>query len=147
MEVVIHRTVNGPDACTGSIEVDAKHFGHSLEDVVRDLKADGSGKIPKQTAIPAGRYKVTKEMSRRFKRWMPYLNRVPFFTGILMHSGNTEENTEGCILVGYRLTGDSISPGTSRIAFDALYAKMEEAWGRGEEVWCDVRNEFKEGLK
>jgi hypothetical protein len=66
----------------------------TLEDPVRDEKIAGI------TAIPAGRYEITLEDSPHFKRELPYLHDVPEFTGILIHAGNTPEDTRGCILVG-----------------------------------------------
>ena len=40
------------------------------------------------------------EHSPRFKRVLPLLHDVPHFLGILIHSGNDEEDSAGCILVG-----------------------------------------------
>jgi hypothetical protein len=53
-----------------------------------------------QTAIPAGTYRVTVEISPKFGRVLPRLHNVPHFIGILIHSGNTEKDSAGCIIVG-----------------------------------------------
>lgn len=89
----------------GDLYVDGSWFCNTLEPPVRDLKSDGSGKIWGDTAIPAGTYCVKMYKSPKFSpryggRLVPLLLNVPFFSGILIHSGNTVEDTDGCILVG-----------------------------------------------
>lgn len=84
----------------GKMYLNGAYFCDTLEDPVRDLKKDGSGKIKGITAIPAGEYTVTVNRSPRFKRMLPYLHGVPFYEGVRIHAGNTAADTEGCILVG-----------------------------------------------
>jgi hypothetical protein len=65
-----------------------------LEDTVREKK------IMHKTAIPEGTYEVIVNRSPKFKRDLPRLLNVPNFEGILIHRGNTPNDTSGCILVG-----------------------------------------------
>ena len=96
MNIIIKRIFKGPDYTIGRMSIDGKYFCDTLEDTVR---APGV-KIPGKTAIPAGKYKIKLAESLHFKKLMPRLENVPGFTGVLIHSGNTAEDTEGCILVG-----------------------------------------------
>ena len=115
--------------CTiGELLVDGAWFCFTLEDVERPEK------IPGETAIPAGRYKVIITHSQRFDRELPLLVDVPGFTGIRIHAGNTDADTRGCILVGKRTLENAI--GESRAALDAL---MEKLRVQGE-IWISVEN-------
>lgn len=81
--------------------IDDIYFCDILEDPIRDIAPDGTGKIFGQTAIPAGRYKVILSMSPKFGRILPEILNVPHFTGIRIHRGVTAEHTHGCLLVGF----------------------------------------------
>ena len=145
----VRRKHNGKHACTGEFEIDGALEAFTLEDIVRDLGTDGHGKIMHETAIPAGKYRITLEYSPKFKKVLPYLHDVPFFTGILIHPLNTDKQTWGCIGVGDEIMSqtESIKPGTSTPAFERIFKKIEKAIGAGEEVWIEVVNEFPEGLR
>lgn len=95
---------------------------HTLEDAVRV-----GPKIPGKTAIPAGTYPVLLTMSARFGTELPLIDRVPNFSGIRIHAGNTEADTEGCLLVGLGRTADRIVE--SRPALTTLLTKMRATGG------------------
>jgi hypothetical protein len=103
----------------------------SLEDMVRPEGV----KVPGATAIPAGRYRVIVDFSNRFQRRMPLLLEVPMFTGIRIHAGNTDRDTEGCILVGESRAPDWI--GGSRAAFGVLFPLIDAA----EDLWITMTDE------
>ena len=98
MELVLERRYLKPSYTIGCLSVCGTRFCDTLEDRVRDLKQEP--KVPGATAIPAGRYEVIVNRSPRFGRDLPRLLDVPGFEGILIHRGNTAEDTSGCILVG-----------------------------------------------
>ena len=50
--------------------------------------------------IPSGTYRLLLTRSSKFDRWLPLLWKVPGFTGIRIHAGNTVADTQGCILPG-----------------------------------------------
>lgn len=81
------------------------YFCDTLEDKVRDLNMNGvfddqEEKIYGKTAIPYGLYTFVLRYSPTFKKDMPYLQDVPSFTDIMIHSGVKPEDTLGCILLG-----------------------------------------------
>ena len=94
MKLLLKRIALKDNYTIGKLYINDKYFCDTLEDAVRDVK------IKHQTAIPKGIYKVTLTASPRFKRILPRLHDVPEFTGVLIHRGNTIDDTSGCILVG-----------------------------------------------
>ena len=116
----------------GELYVDGKFECFTLEDRIRALK------VPGTTAIPPGRYEVVVTWSDRFKRPLPLLMNVPNYEGVRIHTGNTDANTEGCLLVGKTKQRDFI--GGSRAAFDALFPKIQDAV-KHEKVFIDITQE------
>lgn len=94
MKLLLKRIFKGNTYTIGKLYIDGEYFCDTLEDKVREVK------IKNETAIPTGTYKVIVNMSPRFKRLLPRLLDVPGFDGILIHRGNTDKDTSGCILVG-----------------------------------------------
>ena len=87
------------------------------------------------TAIPAGFYEVVVNFSQRFQRQLPLLLGVPNFDGVRIHAGNTDADTEGCLLVGKTKARDFI--GGSRAAFDALFPKIQRA-AASEKIFIEI---------
>lgn len=124
-----HPSANG--WTLGEITIDGAHQCWTCEDVVRT-----GAKIPGETAIPAGRYRVVVTPSPRFGRDLPLLLDVPGFVGIRIHPGNTAADTEGCILPGTRYNPGGVE--ASRDAFAALFDTITDAIGAGREVWMEI---------
>ena len=132
MEMKLTRDLCGESCTEGTLTIDGEFVCWTLEDVVR-----GAGeKIPGDTAIPDGRYKVVVTHSPRFNKELPLLLNVPHFEGIRIHSGNTAKDTEGCILVGRKRVPCAVQE--SRLAFDALMHRITAALRNDEEVWIEV---------
>jgi len=106
MELKLERIARKSTYTIGKMYINGEYFCDTIEDVDRGLKQTddlnkiSSVKVKGQTAIPTGEYIVTKTFSTRFKRNMYLLNNVPGFEGIRIHSGNTEKDTEGCLILG-----------------------------------------------
>jgi len=119
MVIKIKRLYKTDNSTIGELTIDGKFECYTLEDKEREVK------IKSETAIPKGTYKVIINQSNRFKKLLPLLLNVPNFEGVRIHPGNTNHDTEGCILVGRTRSKDFI--GQSRKAFTSLFAKMKEA--------------------
>lgn len=105
MKLELERRFLGESYTIGSLSIDGKKFCDTLEDRVRDLNKNGvfdgdEKKVYGETAIPYGTYDVVVDYSPKFKRELPRLQNVRHFEGILIHRGNTAEDSAGCILVG-----------------------------------------------
>ena len=116
---------------------------YTLEDERRALKVRG------ETRVPAGVYNIElrKEggFHERYTKKYPGLHRgmlhvvdVPNFEFILIHTGNTDEHTAGCLLVGDSQENNQLLPdgfiGKSVNAYKRIYPSIAKAIADGEEV-------------
>jgi hypothetical protein len=129
----------------GTLSVNGNRECWTLEDAIRERPGVPVEvwKIPAESAIPQGTYKIVLTFSNRFQRILPLLVNVPGFQGVRIHSGNTAENTEGCILVGRTRASDN-AIGESRLAMDALFTKMRDAEHRNEGIDITIFNPVKD---
>jgi hypothetical protein len=130
MELKLIRKDFAKDYTIGDLLVDGKFECYVLEDVVRDEKIHG------KTAIPYGKYSVIINQSNRFKRLLPLLVNVPNYEGVRIHTGNTALDTEGCLLPGRMKQKGRVLQ--SKLAFDALFAKMQQAVAKGEKITIEI---------
>ena len=134
MELVLTRDAFLPTRTLGKLYADNVFECFTCEDKYR---TPSEAKVPGETAIPKGRYKVVITLSNRFKRELPLLLNVPNYDGVRIHSGNTEADTEGCILCGSTRNDSGVF--SSRIATNNLILKIRNAINSGKEVWITVR--------
>lgn len=128
MNIIIVKRVKYLENCTiGELYLNEVFQCFTLEDKFREIKNTPveKWKVYGKTAIPTGRYDIKLTMSNRFKILTPELSMVNGFVGVRIHSGNTDKDTEGCILVGE--TWDKISPTIldSKLAFQKLMIKLK----------------------
>lgn len=130
------------DDTLGVMYVDNQFECFTLEDEFRTKKLYG------ETRIPAGTYRITLQTSGKLHRkyvglypnmhhGMLMLHEVPGFNGIMIHQGNTEEHTAGCILVGDELKSNKETRGflgRSGKAYKRLYPRVTNALLNGEAV-------------
>lgn len=137
MLLELDRIYEGKDYTIGHLYIDGVYECDTLEDPTRDLPDEE--KVYGNTAIPVGKYKVVlntvspKYSQRKSYDWcggrLPRLLNVPFFDGILIHSGNTNKDTAGCILVGENKEKGKVL--NSMATLKRLYKKMKEREDEG----------------
>ena len=124
-------------------EIKREFYCFTLEDEARTVKVSG------ETRIPAGRYQLTLRQYGphhiRYSRKFPDIHKgmievldVPGFTNILMHIGNREDQTGGCLLVGNTSEANIIGPGrigSSTSAYLRIYPIIATMIQRRREVW------------
>ena len=125
MKLLLKRKHLTPTSTIGELYVDGEMECYTLEDRVRPH----GDKVPGKTAIPFGVYGVAITMSNRFKKHLPILIAVPNFEGVRIHPGNTDADTEGCILVG-KTFGDNVIY-HSRDAFTDVFTKIAKGIEEG----------------
>ena len=134
MKLRVERLWKKPAYTVGRLVVDGKFFCNTLEDTVRDLSNEK--KVYGKTAIPYGEYKVVYNWSPKFGRNLPRLLNVPAFEGILIHPGNTADDSAGCILVGRNTEVGRLTE--SRYTSDKLNVLIEDAQRRGESITIEI---------
>jgi hypothetical protein len=131
IEIKRYEKSSDDKATIGNLFIDASWECFSLEDKVREVMAQPveTWKIPGVTAIPSGIFPVVIDFSAKFQRMMLHILNVPDFTGVRIHSGNRDTDTEGCVLVGQVHPAHMDFIGSSRLALDALTRKIELVLG------------------
>ena len=131
LELTIKRIAAKADYTIGHLYVNGKQFCDTLENTDRGLDQAmpmdelRMRKVNGKTAIPKGTYRITmSHKSPKFSKidyyrvfcggYMPRLLNVPGFEGILIHRGNREEATEGCLLVGDNTSKGGLSHSKDR---------------------------------
>lgn len=153
MELIVNRKYKKQSYTIGELYVDGKFFSNTLEDADRGLDSSMSlAKIlelkkPSITAIPRGTYEVTLDVysskfgSKSFYKEvcngkLPRLLNVKGFEGILIHAGNTDKDTAGCLLVGVnKVKGQVIN---SRETFRELYKLLKDRHDKGEKITIKI---------
>lgn len=146
MRVHVERYGLGLDSTLGRLYVPGQDACFTLEDETRDEK------VPGETAIPEGTYPVElrevggfhARYSDRFPeihKGMLWIRSVPGFEHILIHVGNGEDDTAGCILVGETPMVDDtgeFSILSSAHAYRRIYVPVADALLAGEDVTLKV---------
>lgn len=146
MKLEVKRTYRGDKYTIGHLYIDNKYFCDTLEDPDRGLISDmplseiNKIKVKGDTCIPYGEYVVSLNVrspkysnfakypyARICSGYMPRVVGVKGFEGILIHPGNSQKDTEGCLLVGRNTVKGRVM--NSQETWKNLYNKLKEANG------------------
>ena len=126
-----------------------------LEDEERTVKVFG------ETRIPEGVYEIKlrteggfhqkylEKFGNEFHKGMLWLQNVPNFEYVLIHIGNTDDDTAGCLLVGDGCTENITKDGQlqgSTSAYKRLYPIIIDRLLDGEQVFIEIKNVVKNYL-
>lgn len=121
MKLVLKRFEFGTNYTIGKLYLNDEMLCYTLEDTVREVEGQPveQWKIPGNTAIPKGTYAVIIDHSNHFNKNLPHILNVPGYEGVRIHSGNSDKDTEGCVLVGLNWAGGDWISG-SQLAMSKL---------------------------
>jgi len=143
MQIIIDRKYKKAHYTIGNLYINGIWQCNTLEDPDRGLTKSMTLQQIKQikvygnTAIPTGTYLVTYTYSNKFKALMPLVVDVPGWSGVLLHVGNTPEDTLGCILVGMnKVKGKVIE---SKVTFKKVNDKIRAAYKSGEKIYLTIK--------
>lgn len=132
MKLFLSRDTFTNSSTGGVLAINDEFFCYTLEDKDRQLETHPNAKVFGQTAIPRGVYTVTIDFSPKYQKNMPHVLGVPGFQGIRIHPGNTDADTEGCILLGQKRAYNTVLE--SKLAFDKFYPILLSAVNSNEHV-------------
>jgi hypothetical protein len=142
MDLLLLRNRFYPTHTIGQLYINGDYFCFVLEDVVREVPNQPveKWKVQNETAIPQGRYDIALDYSPHFGANTLTLRNVAGFTYIHMHAGNTDKDTDGCLILGYKLApNNAIAFGTTRPAVADLKGKVQQALDSGEKVSITIK--------
>jgi len=150
MELTLKREFDDGAATSGILFIDGVPFHYTLEDTRRHEKVAGSSRIP------TGRYPIlmryNSPMADKYRAnhgtdGMMWLQNVPGFEYVYLHIGNTEDDSEGCILVAETIS-KTVSNGkitqrliNSRPAYKNLHGIVSSVLATGQDVAITIIDE------
>lgn len=155
MKLLLERKYKKDTYTIGKLYIDGAYFCDTIEDKDRGLKSTMSIaeikkiKKPSITAIPTGTYTVTMNViSPKYSKvdWyvkncngarMPRLLNVNGYDGVLIHTGNSAQDSDGCILVGKNDVVGKVTK--SKEYFIQLYSKLSQANKKGESISITIK--------
>ncbi len=150
MKVEVLRYSSGKRDTLGLFRIDCQFYGYTLEDEYRTKKEYGETRIPEGTyeiklRTEGGFHNRYLKKFGEFHKGMLELQDVPNFTYVLIHIGNDEDDTAGCILIGNTVNNNTIEEkrgwiGGSTDAYREIYPIIRDELLTGKQVYLTVKD-------
>jgi hypothetical protein len=148
MKVLVKRFADNGDTTMGALYIDGLFKCFTIEDEGREIKVMG------ETRVPEGSYKIalraeggfhgrySKKYGDMHKGMLAIYNAPDWkivnagmeFQYVLIHTGNTDAHTAGCLLLNDGLDGKNFVGNSSVNAYKRIYPIIRDAILGGEDV-------------
>jgi hypothetical protein len=143
MKLTLKRNPGKSEWTTGRLFINDVFECFTIEDQEQDVK------VMHETRIPAGTYEISlrtfgghhERYKIKFKEihmGMLWLRNVPGFQSILIHIGNSDDDSSGCILVCTMIDEEKGVGYKSTEAYLKLYRKVVDAFAKGEKIQITI---------
>jgi hypothetical protein len=144
MEISVKRYHETKEYTIGRVFIDGQFECYSLEDQKQDVK------VMHETRIPEGRYEIKlrtfgghhikyKEKFPDFHKGMLWLQNVPQFKDILIHLGNGDDDSSGCVLLGSQVDLKAGRILYSKLAYTKFYKKVVGELTSGKKLFITIQ--------
>lgn len=145
MDVLVNRFADNGKASLGFMSIDKAPCVFTLEDEHRDIK------VKKETRVWDGRYQIKfrtegthheeylKKYGPDWHKGMLEITNIPQFQYVLIHIGNTEFDTDACLLPGMAADASLFTVSSSTKAYEKVYPIIRDALLKGEDVWITYK--------
>ena len=159
MKLTLERIYTCPTYTIGHLYINGMYVCDTIEDCDRRLSDSmteaqiKSIKVYGKTAIPYGSYDIAMNIkSPKFSTkayyqnlcngCLPRLQKVKGYEGVLIHTGNTADDSYGCILVGYNKAKGKVL--YSKDAFTKIMKQyLLPAKSRNERIFITIKEVYK----
>jgi len=126
MKLKVARFFDDGDSTLGVLSINGMPDAFTVEDEKREIK------VKKETRIPEGTYEIKLRTEgthhEQYKKkygdkhfGMLHITNIPNFQYVLIHIGNSDEDTEGCLLPGLTASLSTMTVGESTVAYEKIY--------------------------
>ena len=144
MDIVIKILKEDNETTISRMFIDGKFICYVLEDQYQE------NKVKHETRIPELTYKLGVKdyggFHNRYSKKFPEIHKgmiqimdVPNFSDVLIHIGNDDDDTSGCLLVGNNVNLNNMTVTSSRIAYEKVYPIIIDELLKGNEVCLEIQ--------